>query len=893
MSAIPDFDTVLVPMQLDAFVLNPAVCNETDKGARISPITQPNYTFLRLDNFLIQADVQNHADLHATAPSLVNSRMTDLGSWPKKPLRHRHGVYVHWTLPRFYRSGISSGDTVPRERRTRERLRRGMTVPEGGAGTNDTPDFVEPPTRWVVIREIDVDSIQPEDARASFKDKKYQAWVVQSDHLWSLDQIPLDLDLQTDMAPFVVGRAGSDVEIEEQAEVFIGRKMPLEEWNGTEDAHAQPPNLSLLRSSNQLFADFQMHNANVFSVLDNFRYGDDKDPKYLTKAKSSYYVLGWHWKQEVDPLWNSGKTVTHGASLDALFMNLLGVKLDDSWQDGTSQLRIMCHGAMYDVTWDHEKPPKEVPANGYSERLRDQTVPAISVGTTPMDALISYCSARKDKPGTPADIAKLEEDILAIESLLHARDDGVEGQREAKDTIYTWAFARSPGGTHYHFSDGDDGQVGPQGPLKPSDKAIKALQDLNQTQMLLDACSSTVLQYRWEMFSAWWKYVSDVSNKDDPQKNGDFKRLTDDISARVKALRDRIVTLKTTVDNMLHPTDPQQESENVLAAAKPASRPAFYLSNDPTVLIGGIESGWPLDFLDNISVRAPFETIAPKTGSPGLPQALKDLIALLQGKLPDVFRLPAGSLLTEFHFLRPGGGDSGKPPGGQSYPQFHDTITTDGRWRDQWGDRQPWFPLYAEWEVEYTHVPFEFWKLDEHTARLSANKLARYGISVPTSEPPPPPPLWKALPAVHDTRVLSGRVLILPQPSFSLQAKVMQLFQNTPPAILDQYLPESDREDLLNNIKKLSYLSSTLSGLNNGLITQAQGSHIKPENKTVGPQGEESSAIAAAAFAAAGLTVDNINLIQGNSALTPYVALVNFLDTSFCPFKPVTHGQFR
>lgn len=891
MSAFPNFDALLVPVQLDAFVLNPAVCGsgeESDKSARISPITQPNYTFLRLDNFLVQADVQNHTDLHATAPADINSRMTDLGARPPAPLRHRHGVYIHWTLPRFYRSGLSAGDTVPEERRRQERLRRGMPVTVGETGANGTPDFSQPPTRWVVVRELDVDSVQPESARESFKNKSYQAWVVESDYLWSLDQIPLDLDLQTDMAPFVMGQAGAEVNIEEQAEVFIGRKTPLEEWTGIEQAGAQPPNLSLLRSSNQLFADFQMHNANVFSILDNFRYGDDNNPQYLTAASCSYYVLGWHWKEDVDPLWMSGKTATHGASLDTLLMTLLGVKPDDAWMGEQSQLRAMCHGAMYSVKWDYGKKPQTVPADDYSERLRDQTVPALSVGTTPIDALISYCTARKDKPGTPADIAKLEEDILAIESLLYARDDGVEAQREAKDTIYTWAFSRTPGGTHYHFAGADEDQGGSQGPLKPSDKAIEALEVLNQTQTLLDACRSTLLQYRWDMFSTWWKYVSDVSNKNDAQKNQEFKRLAEDLSARLGAMQLRSDALKHDVDNMLHPTAP---GPNLLATAKPASQPTFYLSKDPTLLIGGVESGWAIDYLDRVSVRAPFQTITSSTAVP--PQALKDVISMLQGKLPSVFRVPVGSLLTEFYLIRPGGGGAETPPQGEFYPQFHDTKTTDGRWRDSWGDRQPWFPLYAEWEVEYTHVPFEFWKLDEHTARLSSGKLARYGISVPDGGVPPPPPLWEALPKVHDTRVLSGRVLILPQPSFSLKAKVTQLFQNTPTDILNKYLDKGDRDKLLDDMGKLSYLSSTLTGLGSEIVTQAPGSHIKPENKMVGPDGEKSWAMAAAAFNAAGLTVENINLIQNNSALTPYAALANFLDTGFCPFKPVTHGQFR
>lgn len=51
--AIKDFDIVLVPMQMEAFVLNLAVCGtgkDGDDTARIVPITQPNYAFLRLDN---------------------------------------------------------------------------------------------------------------------------------------------------------------------------------------------------------------------------------------------------------------------------------------------------------------------------------------------------------------------------------------------------------------------------------------------------------------------------------------------------------------------------------------------------------------------------------------------------------------------------------------------------------------------------------------------------------------------------------------------------------------------------------------------------------------------------------------------------------------------------
>jgi hypothetical protein len=483
---------VLVPIQLECFVLNPSVCNaggKDDNTARIAPITQPNYTFLRLNNFLLQSDVQNHADLHNAAPASLNSRLTDLGVRPKpKLLRRRNGVYVHWTLPRFYRTAPASTDAVP------------VASQVGGGNKPSAPpsgsdSLVEPPTRWLVIRKIDPNTIHPEYAKDEFKE--YEAWVIESDHLWSLDNIPLDYDLQLDVSPFVLATPDEKVDIKQQAEVFIGRKVPLEQWIRGADLNrtpaARPPSISLLRSSNQLFADFQMHNSNVFSMLDNFQYGDTDEPKFLDAVKASYYMVGWHWEASIDPFWTSSSS-KHEKTLDALFMHLKTEESKpeyrDPWLEGPNPERLVCHGAMYDVNWNFGKKPATVPADEFARRLRDNNLPAISVGTTPMDALISYCSSRKGKD--KSDVAELEEHILAIYSLLHARDDGVEGQRKAKDTIYNWSFNRSPGGTrHFMAADEKTNEVS-----VPDPNTRKSLRLLNQQQAQLDASRRTLLQYR-------------------------------------------------------------------------------------------------------------------------------------------------------------------------------------------------------------------------------------------------------------------------------------------------------------------------------------------------------------------------------------------------------------
>ncbi|XXG96346.1 hypothetical protein Hte_002628 [Hypoxylon texense] len=846
--AMGDSDVLLVPIQLQAFCLNPAVCGtgkDDDKGARIIPITQPNYTFLRLDNFVVQSDVLNHADLHNAAPAKTNSRMTDLGSRTYTARRNRHGVYLHWILPQLYRSGVAAADS----------------------GEASTPEFRAPPTRWIIVRKLDLDSI---DQKVRSKFKQYQAWVIESDYRWSLDDIPLDYDLEVDVSPFVVGVAGQgdDETIVQQAEVFIGRKTPIEKWS--EPTGAQYADINLLRSGNQLFADFQLHNTNVFSILDNFEYeGTDQKTCFLDEATASYYLFGWHSNNDSDPLWDASKSFTHSQRLDSMFMTLVDTGISDvtnAWLKSSDPARLCLHGAMYDVKWNHEEKPAYVPADNFAKRVLDQKVPAVSVGTTPMDALITYCTARQGHEDDGL-VARLEEDILAIDSLLHARDDGVEGQREAKDTVYNWNFSRSKGGAHF-FLGGEDANGKP---TKPTDEAIDALKKINQIQLVLDASSRLAEQWRWDMFSTWWKFVSTVSNKED--SNTATKSDADDIAHRLENLNKCIKDLEARLKDKFGAAD------SLLANTKKGVLPFYYRAKDPTLLVGGVESGWPTDFADNVSVRLPVQTIAP---SSSLPSAVSSLISAVQNVLP---MKAAKVLLEEFYALQPVQKPSDTPPQGHAYPQFHEKGTEKNPSRDNWGNRQPWFPLYMEWEVEYTHVPYDFWMLDEQAARLSDNKMVRYGVDASEK------PLWEKLKKPHDTRILSGRVLILPQPSFSLKNKVIQLFSDTTPQVLDKYLEKGERKELLDNIDSLSYLSCPLSGLTEGLLTLSMGTHIKPENKELTKNGETIVAVKAAQFSNVGLTKDRLELIKGKSDFTPFAAMTNFTNAAYCPFKPVTHGQ--
>ena len=146
--------TVLVPLKLNAFALTPPTCATTNNYS-ITPITQPNYTFLRLHDNLIVPDVLDHVDLHQVAPANLNSRLTDLGSGQLH--QNRVGVYIHWTLPPVYRAGSAAAPTASGAsdaNQVNRKLDQGYPStsaagPSYGASTDYTvPDFRPVPNRW-------------------------------------------------------------------------------------------------------------------------------------------------------------------------------------------------------------------------------------------------------------------------------------------------------------------------------------------------------------------------------------------------------------------------------------------------------------------------------------------------------------------------------------------------------------------------------------------------------------------------------------------------------------------------------------------------------------------------------------------------------------------------
>ena len=173
-------ENISVPITLDAFTLCPDSC-AAEADVKIAPITQPSYVGLRLDSSIIQHDVLPTVDLHNTSPPEANPRVADVGVTPPEFKYNRCGVYLHWSLPRLYRTGSAAAKDTTNE--------------DGKDITNANPAFRRVPNRWLVVRRLKYS--EPAIPLG------YTSWVVESDRLRMIGELGPEVDLEVDVTPFV------------------------------------------------------------------------------------------------------------------------------------------------------------------------------------------------------------------------------------------------------------------------------------------------------------------------------------------------------------------------------------------------------------------------------------------------------------------------------------------------------------------------------------------------------------------------------------------------------------------------------------------------------------------------------------------------------------------
>ncbi|KAF2403812.1 hypothetical protein EJ06DRAFT_579746 [Trichodelitschia bisporula] len=905
-----DADPVLlVPIKLDACVINPSVCGDFPNST-LAPLSQPNFTFLRTDSSLISPDVLPYHDLHNASPASVNPRLTNLAT--SLPIPERQGVYLHWMLPRTYRSGTAS---------------------DANDSTHDlrAPVFKNSPDRWLVIRRLHP-GFKPEDAVRQGKVKEITAWVIESNRLRNIQEFDRNVDIELECSPFIQADASAP-SLDGQAEIFIGNKVELEQW--TEQLGTQPNQfvqLNVIGAANPLFADYAPHNSNVFSMFDNFGTN-------LTDATVSYYVVGWHANSRDDPLSNLDESALLSSILRDLKMELKLSKTDDTKVDidARKHSRVLCHGALYTVRFNNSALPTDVkvPANDAGLKFGDKSSHPVTVGTTALDAVLSYVKAHHEETktqSTPSDkeLDKTEADILLLDTLLLKQEDEIDAQQEALDMLSANNFQPAKdSGTHWHFSAADAAPMDSKLPnrtaknFSPNDDQKQVLADLNAAQEVCDVATRELQSERWALFALWWQYVADPALQDIKNRDTLVSKLRGqvDLVERLLKIQGRF---KKLVDTCLVPFGSDEDTRIV----QPGSQTRFYTQKDPTILVPGVTNPWPVDWISTLQARLSPQ-VKPNKLPDNLPNGWSGLQDISSKQVPK--RMPAAlqrgiqTLCSEFFNLHPKDttGDTWSPISEGTLPLYHDFVEDNivkeglkgGTGRDQWNSAQPWFPLFLEWEARYYHIPWEKWGFMEIDANPAPGKVKRWrwGINEgDTIQGLADDTVTKDV----DERVISGRVLILPQPGFSLRVNIQQIFSSTSRDDLPSDLKfdptrvsgsgnqksaadqdKQIRDQFLSRVERLNYLSAPLAGFQDHLVTKLNGTHLKPSYRVPKKPLVPFKAAVEAGKMGTSLTEAEIghwiSLMDIETDKVPFTNHVPFPDRQIAPLKPVCHGQFK
>ncbi|KAJ2903782.1 uncharacterized protein MKZ38_009348 [Zalerion maritima] len=967
--ATPESTNVLVPLKLDAFVLNPKCCDSDNY--KIAPITQPNYTFLRLkraDN-LLESDLLDQVDLHACKPASLNPRLTDLGSeapTAEERLHHnRLGVYLHWVLPQLYRSGSGAAPEAA-ARDAEEKHKTGYSSKTGqdpALGEQDTsaPEFRQAPNRWMVTRRLEPGSYSPADANIP----QFQSWIIQSDALRRLSDYGelSGLDLEVDAASFVdsnmvdEGADGAKLKgniIESQGEVFVGKKVTdFDGWNAAAADSEPHVNLTVMTSANPLLPDYQIHNPNIFSMVDNFEYKVGGETKYLESAKADYVVIGWHSEDDDDPFTTTTAALSNDEEVPSHLQRLQDCRFElidptglDNWlnlskEPARTDSRIVCHAMMYDVKWDKNALPETVLAEEAGKKMKEAHAP-VAVGTSDVDAIVAYLESltqsldaesqealdNAEKDGMPGlsdkeiqdaaakalELQTTKEDVVRLIYVLGESGSGdLDSLQKFSDSAYKLSFERTDAGKKWFWKAEEDEDGKPQ---EAGEDEIKDLDVINMYQAAIDSIERENADLRWKIFAYWWTKQSSFE-ANEPERLDEFK-------ARLNRLLQRLdIVDRSDFPSASASTTPifllkdlreklKSKSEQYLIESKEKIRNAkasnFYRKQDPHVVIPGIEAGWEPDFTDTVKVRVDSQLLRDDGDASGPPtswEAFGEFVTKASGKAPEEIRKGVKGLLREFYILRPTAGSipTVPPQEGAPSPQVPHFHLDE---RDMWSDTQPWRPLFIEWEVLYYHVPFETWKAGEFASENT------YGARNLQYSPDPTKPVHLNFDpdqaGNNDIIRIHGRNYLQPQATGTFKYLLTQVFQNTNPKELAASLgldPDSDeleseledlKTDMLALLAGLKIISSPLTAVTHSLLTLLEGAHLSPLVRL--PRGAPLP-LTDAVDVFSELCVDRpegatavLQRISSEGDYTPFSSSVPFSE-DFFPLKQVAHGQVQ
>jgi len=603
----------------------------------------------------------------------------------------------------------------------------------------------------------------------------------------------------------------------------------------------------------------------------------------------------WHSKDDADPLWDpkaldKKAAKTYNDRLKACKMVIQNFNSDEFnsdttaptnppwWKDasaflsgGGNTVTTLCHAAMYGVNYGPDL-PLNIKARDASPPARD---PLFAVGTSDLDALIAFFGTK----AANSEDADLVKDLNRLVHILGENGDGdLDGIQKFSDEVQSHSFKRVDGGATFSWQ--TQTQPG-NAPREPSDADNRVLDELNQTQKMVETLAREEEDVRWQIFATWWTWISSTAVK---EKESFYK-------PKLAALINRLGAIGSDDDGGIITKTLKDKIKRLLVEDQHTRSTAdrYYQRRDPTLLFTKIGSGWEADFSDPVQVRLRRQTVT--VSDKGAVDAATRLGGLAT-KTPRGAQDGVKALLEEFIATNPNpqiGGGSRMPVNNnnnnsQVMPYF--SLTN----RDKWNDTQPWRPLFLEWEVLYYEIPFDKWRCS------NVEKKNKYGASAVEYVVDDDISQLFAPGKSRNVLRIAGRNYLQPQAGSTFGNLIGPVFDNTSEDVLSSWGVTKDmRQKLLDIVKDAEFVSAPMSALTESLLTIRGGSHLTPlvalpQSKPIALP--DATSLFASICPPGKKAIDVLQMIGSSSGPTPYASSV-VLDPAYYPLRPVQHGQFQ
>ncbi len=615
----------------------------------------------------------------------------------------------------------------------------------------------------------------------------------------------------------------------------LGIRFPLAD--GWTERAADTAFLTAVAPGNPVFSIYYPHNVGVFSMFD--------DLAGIDSGTLSYLVVGWYANPDDDVLASWPKDSTsedpYGALLDRLGWTVAG-------DPDVKAERSLYEGMALTVAWQRDgNPPPDDPL----EAVRDSGRLNVSIGNNTIDAFTALVGEQLQAAGHPTQTVKLLRTFLY--DLLPVVNE-VNGDALLEEAVRKEWFGSEPGGYRWEIvARSSDGSAGVD--LTPAEATW--LTQLNRDQDALDSALRALFELQWRFNATWWKLGLDPDNlfPEPPPgvTNAKLRAYLDPANADgiTAALLAQYRTVTDGLGKVPQPVfdgteDPQaafQKGIQAFAQArglgdgkelKAVAAPRFRAATNPVVVLSGVEPAPASDPDESLVVRTVGDLVAGFTFGGRTADA-----AAVSGslpKLPNVAALPpeVPALLAEFFFLDPANAAAiaaaiGAAPDdvaaavrARSKDSYAAPLPAYGL--DAW--TQPWNPMYVEWKVRYTHIPYETagrrnWTFDGTDYRYSPG--AGGGGA--------------------EDREVGGISLLSPHAQFVFGTRLKEFLNKYPNADLGQL------EQWIAQIDDWKFLAQELTGLNELLALRDPRTFRRPgAADTVGAATQQYSAADLAGF---------------------------------------------